>query len=93
MSEERIKRRLNRAIKRAADILKCSNYTVIFLNDDVFSIEAFREREIRKIRVVVDEIKKEDEAKIKSYKFPEFCSKEIWCKKINQSNFEIKEIA
>ena len=92
MSEERIKRRLNRAIKRAADILKHSNYTVIFLNDDVFNIEAFREREIRKIRVVIDEISEEDRKKVRSYKFPEFCSKEIWCKKFNKTEFKIVEI-
>lgn len=85
-------RRLARAIKRAAEILAGSNYCVTLVQGGLFNLEATREREIRKIRVVIDSISRDDELKVRSLKLPGVCIKEIWCKKWNQSLFLIKEI-
>lgn len=85
-------RRLARAINRAADILVVSNYCVTFLQGEVFNLEATREREIRKIRVVIDTITRDDELKVKALKLPAVCIKEIWCKRFDDSVFLVKEI-
>lgn len=87
-----LKKRTTRAVKRAADILVNSNYSVTFLQGEVFNLEAMREREIRKIRVVLDAIKHDDEQKVRAFRLPGICTKEIWCKRLNESAFFIKEI-
>lgn len=92
MADDLLKKRRNRAVKRAADILANSNYRVSILHGQVFNLEALREREIRKIRVVVDAIKQEDELRVKSFRMPGICTREIWCKRPNKSAFMIKEI-
>ena len=86
------KKRLSRAIKRAADILVSSNYRVTLLQGEIFNLEALREREIRKIRVVTDTIGRDDESKVKALRVPGICTKEIWCKRLDESVFIIKEI-
>ena len=92
MADDTEKRRLNRALKRAADVLTSSNYSVTFIHGEVFNLEATREREIRKIRVVIDNINSDDERKVRSQKLPGICTKEIWCKRLNESIFHIQEI-
>ncbi len=92
MAEKVVKRRLARAIKRAADVLVISDYKVTFLQGQFFNLEAMREREIRKIRVVIDVISPTDERKIGALRLPGICTKEIWCKPYNNPSFTIKEI-
>lgn len=92
MADDTEKRRLNRALRRAADVLANSNYSVTFIQGEVFNLEAMREREIRKIRVVIDIIDQDDERKVRAQDLPTICAKEIWCKRLNESNFHIREI-
>ena len=66
MTEKVVKRRLARAVKRAADVLVSSNYRVTLLQGEVFNLEAMREREIRKIRVVIDAINQNDEQRVRA---------------------------
>lgn len=86
------KKRLAKAVKRAADVLVTSNYSVTFLQGEVFNLEALREREIRKIRVVIDSIDHDDERKVRALRVPGICTKEIWCKRFNEHVFLIREI-
>ncbi len=90
MAEEAIKQRLNRAIKAAARCLDqpTGSYQVILLNNGPFHIEAIREKEIRKIRVVLEKISSTDEKIIREVKLPGICTKEIWCRKSVQRRFE-----
>jgi hypothetical protein len=92
MTERTEKKRLSRAVRRAADVLVNSNYRVTLLQGEVFNLEALREREIRKIRVVLDVIKQEDEQKVRGFRLPGICTKELWCKRYNKPAFFIKEI-
>ena len=93
MTEKVVKRRLARAVKRAADVLVNSNYRVTLLQGEVFNLEAMREREIRKIRVVIDAINQDDEQRVRALRLPGICTKEIWCKPLNKPVFLIKEIS
>ncbi len=87
------KKRLARAIRRAADVLTHSDYRVTILRQDgVFSLEAMRKREIRKIRVVLDEILEPEERQVRACRLPDVCTKEIWCKRLNDQDFLIREI-
>ncbi len=87
------KKRLARAIKRATDVLERSDYRVTILGQDrVFSLEATRRREIRKIRVVLDSVLEKDIEEIRSCQFPDVCTKEIWCKRPHEPFFLIKEL-
>jgi len=92
MAEKTEQKRLNRAVRRAADVLVNSNYRVTLLQGEVFNLEALREREIRKIRVVLDIIKQEDEQKVRAFRLPGICTKEIWCKRLNNTSFVIREV-
>lgn len=92
MAEEAIKQKLYRAKKRISDILERSGYTVMVLDNHIFHLEAIREKEIRKIRVAIDEIRKEDEDLVRNCELPIICTKEIWCKKSGGRHFEIKKI-
>lgn len=92
MGEKTKKQRLSRAVRRAADVLISSNYRVTLLPGEVFNLEALREREIRKIRVVIDSVSQDDEQKVRAFKLPGICTKEIWCKRLNEAVFNIKEI-
>jgi hypothetical protein len=93
MTEINIKRRLNRAIAAAAKILNNPPGTaeIIILKNHVFHLEAIRKKEIRKIRITLDQIKKQDEELVLNYPLPENFTKEIWCRKIN-GKFTIKII-
>jgi|GEM_PF-1217498 len=94
MPEDAIKKRTKRAIQAAIDILSYpeGNYDVIYkLESKQFHIEAIRRHEIRKIRIVLDEIKKEDEEAILSVILPSNCTKEIWCRNIT-GRFKIRKI-
>lgn len=93
MSEESKKKRMKRAIQAAFDILSYpeGNYDTIYkLRSKEFHLEAIRKHEIRKIRIVLDEIKKEDEKAIFAVILPSNCTKEIWYRNIN-GTFKIKK--
>ena len=94
MSDFAIKQRLNRAIKSAIKLLDQppGSYEIILLNNHVFHIEAIRKKEIRKIRVVLDEITEEDEKMVREFSLPEICTKEIWVKREGGRDFMIKVI-
>jgi len=93
MADLAIKKRLNRAVKSAASLLDRPEYgKVIILDNHVFHIEAIRDKEIRKIRITLDEITDNDINLVKKFELPEICTKEIWCKKRYQKNFVIKKI-
>ena len=83
---------MTRAVKRAADVLVNSNYRVTLLQGEVFNLEALREREIRRIRVVLDAINQDDEQRLRAFRLPGICTKEIWCKRHNEPAFLIREI-
>lgn len=90
-----IKQRHRRAINRAIEMLVRPpvKYKVIPLNHDIFHLEAVREREIIKIRIVLDQILPEDIKIVKDFKFPPIVTKEIWCKKFGNQHFDTKEVS
>lgn len=90
--EKAIKRRLARAKERAILDLKRIGYKIIPSDNSSFCILATRKNEVRFIRVIVDEITEDDIKLTKDYELPSGCVKEIWCKKLNQKDFEIKEV-
>ena len=92
MTEYAYKQRFYRARKYAKNILIRSHYTVNYLDDPVFHIEAIREKEIRKIRLIFDEIKKEDLEVVRSYELPSICTKEIWLRKLGEKKFIVKSL-
>ena len=90
-SDALYQQKLRRAIRRAIAILNNSKFKIILLNDSIFHIEAIREKEIRKIRIVIDKLLDEDIKLVKEIKLPDICTKEIWCKKNGERKFEIKD--
>ena len=92
MPEESVKKRLRYAKGKAEEILKKSNHKIIPSDNSIFCILAVRKKEIRLIRVVVDDITGVDEMLVKEFDHHEICTKEIWCRKYNKQDFEIMEI-
>lgn len=96
MAEEVIKQRLNRAIKAAIRILEkpSGHCRIIEFKDSrsPFHIECIRKNQIRMIRIVLDKISEMDIKALKEFRLPMNCYKEIWCKKVNEREFEYKEI-
>jgi len=58
----------------------------------IFHIEAIREKEIRKIRITVDDISPTDIKKVNDFKLPQVCTKEIWCKKSSRREFNKMDV-
>ena len=92
MAKEATKQRFYRAKKRIARILKQSDYTIMFLDNPTFHIEAIRDKETRKIRIVFDEIKEEDIEEVRNYELPSMYTKEIWLKIQGEKKFLVKSI-
>jgi len=95
MSEEAVKQKLYRAINSAASILDKpqGTYRVIRLDGKPFHLEALREKEIRKIRIVLDTISEGDVNLVSnSDKIPNIITREIWCKKFGKIEFEVREV-
>ena len=95
MAKEAIKKRMKRAIQAAIDILSYpegNHDSVCKLESREFDIEAVRQREIRMIRIALDEIKKEDEDQVRNVALPPNCTKEIWCRSMN-GNFRIRKVS
>lgn len=92
MSDEAIKQRLKRAKKSAIKTLISAGYKVILSDNSNFCIIGTRKKETRIVRVVIDRITDEDFKLTKDFDFPKACTKEIWCKKLNEKTFKITEI-
>ena len=91
---ESFKQRHKRAVNRAIFLLERppAGYRIISLNHHIFHIEAVREKEIRKIRIVLDQVLPEDVRMVSEFKFPDVVTKEIWCKGFKSPQFDMKEI-
>lgn len=94
MSEAAVKQRFSRAVRSA---MRCvdqpkGSYALVLLNNGPFHFEAVREREIRKIRIVLDKITAQDERAVRDIRLPGICTKEIWCKKQRERGYEKMEI-
>ncbi|UCC39125.1 MAG: hypothetical protein JSV96_15165 [Candidatus Aminicenantes bacterium] len=90
--EKAIKKRLVRAKERAILDLKRIGYKIVPSDNSSFCIIGMRKNETRFIRIVIDKITDEDIKKVQDYPMSPSCIKEIWCKKIGQQSYEIKEI-
>jgi hypothetical protein len=93
MAEEAIKKRTRRAIRAAMECLDNppGSWDLTILDNHVFHLEAARQREIRKIRIVLDRISARDVELVSRRELPEICTKEIWCRSIS-GGFSIKKI-
>ncbi len=93
MLEKTVKQRLKRAVLAAEKILNYppGSARVIILSNHIFHVEAIRKKEIRKIRIVLDDMKKSDEDLVGAYELPPNCTKEIWCRMKN-GKFVIKRL-
>jgi hypothetical protein len=93
MAEAAIKKRQRRAIRAAARFFRYppGNYEVTFLDNHVFHLEVMRKKEVRRIRIVLDEIKKSDLEMVAKVEIPENFTKEVWCRKMD-GRFDIKII-
>ncbi len=94
MSEAAEKQRFNRAVRSA---MRCidqprGSYTLALLSNGPFHFEAVREREIRKVRIVLGDITTQDERSVRATKLPPICTREIWCKRRDVRGFVIKEL-
>ena len=87
-----IKQRFYRAKRRIAGILEQSGYTVMFLENRIFHVEAIRDKEVRKIRVVLDKIREKDIEEVRDYELPLIYTKEIWLKISGEKKFHVKSI-
>ena len=92
MGDPSIKRRLRRAKEKAIKDLKKTGYRIVPSDNSSFCLCGIRKREIRMVRVVVDEITDVDIALIEEFNMPHACSREIWCKIEGIRDFVIKEI-
>ena len=90
MPDEPIKKRRYRAKQKAMEHFTEAGYAVIESDNRTFCFIATRRREIRLIRVVVDEITPSDIKAASSVAVPPECSREIFCQK--GTRFMIKEI-
>jgi len=92
MAEEAVIKRLNRAKNAAILALKNADFKIIPSDNSDFCILGVRKKEIRMIRVVVDEITTNDIKIVSEFDPPGICTKEIWCRKGKQKRFEKREI-
>ena len=88
------KQKLYRVKRRAIQILRLSGYRVIPLPDDpVFDLEASRESEIRKLKLLVRGATSAEVKKVSEVRLPNSCRKEIWTKLPNRQEFDITAIS
>jgi len=95
MAEEAVIKRLNKAKNVAMQSLKDNQdkrHRIVPSDNSEFCFLAVRKKEIRMIRVVVDEITANDIKIVREFDPPGICTKEIWCRKKGEKKFEIREI-
>ena len=78
MFESIFKQKLYRAKKQIIKKFEFVGYKVE-KTSGVFHLQAFRNGEIRKIRIVLGEISEEDRKKVKEYTVSTPIKREIWC--------------
>ena len=95
MVEEAVKRELNRAVRSAIKILERpqGSYTITVLDGNPFHIESIGRKEVKRIRIVLNEIAKDDIKIVRKFQLPDVIfTKVIWCKKSGKLNFIEREI-
>ena len=95
MAEEAVIKRLNKAKNVAMQSLKDNQdkrHRIVPSDNSEFCFLAVRKKEIRMIRVVVDEITADDIKIVESFDPPGICTKEIWCRMEGRKDFEKREI-
>ena len=80
MPDEKVKRQIREARKRAAKILESSHYSIVYPSGFAFDIIGMRKREQRFVRIVIG---KPDEHDVRVMQevdtaHPLICAKEIW---------------
>jgi len=81
MPQEPIKKRICRAKAKATRLLQSTGYRVIKSDNETFCVIATRRREVRFIRVVVDDISAKDREAVRKVDLPGDCAREIYCLK------------
>ncbi len=92
MNDFAIKKRLTRAKEKAKIDLAKNGYKIILSDNKIFCFLAVRKKEIRMVKVVVDDISEEEIRIIREFESPVNCTKEIWYRAPHQKDFEIREI-
>lgn len=86
------KNRFYKARRRAREILELTGYNVTVLSYGAFDLEAADESSLRKIKICIDVMTKNDQAALAALEYPSFCRKEIWLKKSESPDFKIIKI-
>lgn len=91
MPDETVKRRMRRAKCQAVKRLAGMGYDVVPSDNSRVCVVAFRQSEVRMVRIVLDEITPQDRKLLASVKGPANCSREVWIRKgsANASEFQI----
>ncbi len=90
MTDDPLKKKIYRAKQSAYTKLRATGYRVIFLPaDPLFDIEASRESEIRKIRIMLTTPSHQERSAIRDIRFPPSCKKEIWVRVASAREFVI----
>lgn len=84
--------RFYKAKRRARDVLAASGLQVRSLAGDPFDLEASQSYVIRKIKICLDSITKDDRSAVDRIIVPGLCRKEIWLKKSDAPGFQIVEL-
>ena len=95
MSEETVKRELNSAVRSAVKILSRpqGSCTITILDGNPFHIESISRKEVKRIRIVLNEVVEGDIKLVEKFQLPDrIFTKVIWCKKPGKLNFVEEEI-
>lgn len=94
MPDESVKRRMRRAKGQAVKRLVGMGYDVVPSDNSRVCVVAFRQSEIRMVRIVLDRMTPQDQKILASVKGPANCTREIWIRKgsANASDFQIHAI-
>ena len=93
MPEDPEKKRLRKAKARARELLTTSNHIVIPLVYPIFDFLVIRKKEIRLITIATSDPSDHEKRAIAGFRCAEMCTKEVWIKRRNSDDFEIREIA
>ncbi len=84
-----VKKRIGRAKQAAFKALRDVQYDVIPSDNRIFCLVASRDKEIRLIRVVIDECSPRDIESIREFRAPSAaCTKEVWIRRPDNSGFD-----
>jgi hypothetical protein len=89
MSDDRIKGRIARAKKKAADDLRDMGYFVVKADDRNANLIGFGKNDIRIVRIILDKITPFDLVMLKEVPLSNrSCSRELWLRKYGHAAFE-----